>query len=282
MKKILVSVDYSTNARKAIRFAIQLASQTKAEVTFYHVANRIVPTSDATWDYTYYAQFQEEQEQQGQNYLVKLIKSVYTLKLPQGVKYTCVCQSGNNIADQIISYAQKNHIDFICAGARGTGIMAKLFGNVATHLITDSPIPVFIIPKNYRIKPLTDLCYASDMENPETEIKKVLELATSIQATVKVLHFDYEIGLHENQDKLTAIAQKYETKNIKFHYKKLDALYPLNEHLRKIIRLIKPSLVVLFTKQDRKWFDRLLLSSQSTELSFTSKVPLLIFRKTSQ
>jgi nucleotide-binding universal stress UspA family protein len=281
MKKILVSVDFSANARKAIRFAIQFATQTKAEVIFYHVANRIVPTSDATWDYTYYAQFQEEQEQQGLNYLVKLIKSVYNSKLPQGVKYTCVCQSGNDIAEQIISYAQKHNIDFICAGARGTGVMAKLFGNVATHLITHSPIPVFIIPKNYRIKPLSDLCYASDMENPEIEIKKVLQLATSMRAKVKVIHFDYEIRLKENREKLTAIAQQYENKEVKFLYKKLNAVYPLNDHIRKIIGLIKPSLLVLFTKQNRRWFDRLLLSSQSAELSFTTKVPLLIFRKTS-
>ncbi|RKS03604.1 universal stress protein [Flavobacterium sp. 102] len=279
MNKILVAVDFSANSRKTIRFAIQMASQSKAEIIFFHLVGLLAPTSDATWDYTYYIQFQEEELQRSKNHLVKLIKEVYNSKLPSGVKYTCVCQSGNDIADQIISYAQKHKIDFICTGARGTGVMAKLFGTVAQHLITDSPIPVFVIPKNYRLKPLTDLCYASDMENPEVEIKKVLALATSLRASVKVLHFDYEIGLHENQDKLTAIAQKYETKNIKFHYKKLDAIYPLQDHLKRAIALFKPSLVVLFTKQNRKWFDRLLLSSKSAEFSFTTKVPLLVYRK---
>ena len=280
MNKILVAVDFSANSRKTIRFAIQMASQSKAEIIFFHLVGLLAPTSDATWDYTYYSQFQEEELQRSKNHLVKLIKEVYNSKLPSGVKYTCVSQSGNDIADQIISYAQKHKIDFICTGARGTGVMAKLFGTVAQHLITDSPIPVFVIPKNYRLKPLTDLCYASDMENPEVEIKKVLALTNSLSAAVRVLHFDYEIGLHENQDKLTAIAQKYETKNIKFHYKKLDAIYPLQDHLKRAIALFKPSLVVLFTKQNRKWFDRLLLSSESAELSFTTKVPLLVYRKT--
>lgn len=282
MKKILVSIDFSANSIKAIRFAIQLASQTKAEVIFFHLVSIISPITDATWDYTYYAQFQEEEVLRGKNQLVKLIKSVYNHKLPAGVKYSCVCKSTNNIGDQIVSYAIEHGVDFICAGARGTGIMSKLFGTVTTHLITNSPIPVFVIPKNYRLKPLTDLCYASDMENPENEIKKVLELAKSMGTTVKVLHFDYEIGLKENQEKLSKIAQKYETKEIKFFYKKLDALYPLNDHLKKTIALFKPSLVVLFTKQNRKWYDRLLISSESTEFSFTTKVPLLVFRKTSK
>lgn len=280
MKKILVSIDFSTNSRKTIRFAIQLASQTKAEVIFFHLVSIISPITDVTWDYTYYAQFQDEEVQRSKNQLVKLIKSIYNDQLPAGVKYSCVCKSANDIGDQIVSYAIKNGVDFICVGARGTGIVAKLFGTVATHLITNSPIPVFVIPKNYRLKPLTDLCYASDMENPQKEIKKVLELARSMGTTVKVLHFDHEIGLEENQEKLKKIAQKYETKEIKFHYKKLNVLYPLNDHLRKTIALFKPSLVVLFTKQNRKWYERFLLSSESNQFSFTTKVPLLVFRKT--
>lgn len=282
MNKVLVTVDFSSISRKTIRFALQMASQTKAEILFYHLVNIIVPTSDSTWDYTYYAQFQDEEVQRSKNRLVKLIKEVYQSKLPSGIKYSCVCQSGNDVSDKIISYAKKHNVDFICVGARGTGVMAKLFGTVASHLITSSPIPVFVIPKNYRLKPITDICYASDMENPEIEIKKVLDLAASMGAKVKVLHFDYEIGLQENLEKLTAIAQKYETKDIKFHYKKLDALYPLHDHLRSVISVIKPSLVVLFTKQNRKWFDRLLLSSESTQLSFIAKVPLLVLRKTSR
>lgn len=280
MNKVLVTVDFSANSKKAIRFAIQFASQTNSEIIFYHVVSMIAPTADAVWDYTYYVQFQDEELQRRQKQLVRLIKEVYNYKLPKGVKYTCVCQLGNEISNEIITYTQKHRVDFICVGARGTGVMVKLFGTVATHLMTNSPIPVFVIPKNYRLKPLTDLCYASDMENTETEMKKVLELATSIRAKVKVLHFDYEIGLEENQEKLTKIAQKYETKEIKFHYKKLNAVYPLNDHLRKVIDLFKPSLVILFTKQDRKWYDRLLLSSESAELSFTAKVPLLVYRKT--
>jgi nucleotide-binding universal stress UspA family protein len=280
MKKILVPIDFSSNSKKALRFAIQLASQTNTEIIFFHLVNVITPTSDTIWDYAYYAQFQDEELQRKQNQLVKLIKVVYNDKLPSGVKYSCVCQLGNDIGDQIIAYAKKNKIDFICTGARGTGIVTKLFGTVATYLIVNSPIPVFVIPKNYRLKPLSDILYASDMKNPETEIKKVLELAASIRSTVKVLHFDYKIGLKLNQEKLNQIAQKYESKDIKFLYKKLDTINPLNDHLRKVIGLFKPSLVVLFTKQNRKWYDRLLLSSQSAELSFTAKVPLLVFRKT--
>ncbi len=279
MNKIVVATDFSANSRKTIRFAIQMAFQSKAEIIFFHMVPLLSPTSDTTWDYTYYAQFQDEELQRSKNRLEKLIKEVYNSKLPAGVRYTCVCKSGNDVGEQIIAFAKKQKADFIGVGARGNGVVAKLFGTVATHLITDSPIPLFIVPKNYRLKPLSDICYTSDMENPEVELKKVLDLAASLRTSVKVLHFDYEINLKEDQDKLNAIAQKYETKEIKFHYKKLNALYPLHDHLRKIISIFKPSLVVLFTKQNRRWLDRLLLSNESTQLSFSAKVPLLVYRK---
>lgn len=280
MNKILVAIDFSVNSKKTIRFAIQLAAQTKAEIIFYHMVNMITPVSDVAWNYAYYSQFQEEDIQLYKKQLEKLVKSVYTDKLPSRVKYLCDCEMGNNVGDQIISYAKKHNINFICVGARGTNTIAKLFGNVAMHLIFNSPIPVFVIPKNYRLKVLSDICYASDMENIEIEIKKVLELSKKIKAKIEVLHFDYEINLLKNHEKLISIAQKHETKGVKFQFEKMNALYPLNDNLSKVIRSIKTNLVVLFTKQNRKWFDRLFGESQSAELSFVTKTPLLIYRKT--
>lgn len=283
MKKILVTVDFSDNSRKTIRFAIQLASQYKAEIIFLNIVSllptTLAPTLDSAWDYTYYSLFQNDQVNQNKIQLVNLIKKLYDSKLPPGVKYTCECQLGNDVGDQILTYAKKSNVNFICVGASGTGIIEKLFGTVATYLITNSPIPVFVIPKNYRLKPLLDLCYASDMKNLESELKKVMELSKSIKATIKVLHLKYEIELIENQKKLKEKAQKYENKDIKFHYKKLDSLYPMNYNLTKGITQLKPSIVILFTKQNRKWIERILVSSESAELSFTAKTPLLVYRK---
>jgi len=47
----------------------------------------------------------------------------------------------------------------------------------------------------------------------------------------------------------------------------------------KSIRKFKPSIVVLFTKQNRDWFERLFLSSKSADISFDTKKPLLIIPK---
>ncbi len=54
---------------------------------------------------------------------------------------------------------------------------------------------------------------------------------------------------------------------------------PLSEHLKKEINKEKPDLIVLFTKPNRKWFDRLFPSSEAQEMAFNTKIPLLVFRK---
>lgn len=163
MKKILVPVDFSANSKKAIRFAIQFAAQSKSEIIFFHVVNIPEPPGDAIIGYAYVAGFEKNEIEHCQAYLDRLIKKVYSDLLPKGVKFTCVCQLGNNVPHEIIDYATKIKASFICTGARGNSIMARWFGTVATHLIVHSPIPVFVIPKNYRHKPLTGICYASDM-----------------------------------------------------------------------------------------------------------------------
>ena len=49
--------------------------------------------------------------------------------------------------------------------------------------------------------------------------------------------------------------------------------------MRKEIKKEKPSMVILFTKQNRNWYDRLFLSSESADMAFNAQVPLLVFRK---
>jgi hypothetical protein len=45
------------------------------------------------------------------------------------------------------------------------------------------------------------------------------------------------------------------------------------------IKKINPSMMIMFTEQNRNWFEKIFLSSKSAEYSFDAKVPLLVFNK---
>jgi nucleotide-binding universal stress UspA family protein len=277
MQKIVVGTDFSVNSKKAIRFAIQLASQTNAELLFYNVVFRV--TVPSAWGNLHYTPFDTLDIKKHNKKLEKFILEICENSSLPKVNYECVCEIGDDTANQIISYAKKTKADFICVSARGEGVLDKLFGTISAELITSSPIPVFVIPKNYRIRPITTICYASDVENIDKEIREIITLASSVKAKVKVLHYDYAVHLRGDEQKLSDLALKYETDNIMFHYRETNPVYPLNDQLRKDILLMKPSLVVLFTKQNHSWFNRLFAPTISTDMSFSAKTPMLVFRK---
>ncbi len=278
MSKIIVTTDFSKNSKKAIRFALQYASQTNSELIFYTVVGLTIPPANS-WDLIYYDQLQKAKLKRNQERLEKFIQSFFIDKAASDINYRCVSELGNSVGNLIVAFAEKNNADFICTSSAGKSNIGKLLGTVATFLISHAPMPVFIIPKSYRRKEIQSICYASDLTKFDAEIKKVLPIAKSLNSKLKVLHYDYATHFDRKSKKIISLGKKYAIEKSSFFHKKLNPLYPLYDHLRKDSLLSRSSLVILFTKQNRRWYDRLMTTSQSTDLSFTTKVPLLIFKK---
>ncbi len=281
MKKILVTTDFSPNSKKAIRFAMQMASQNNYKLIFYNVTS--VMKKPSIWDNIYYGNYERAEIRKNQEKLEKFVSRIHRETNLPTIDFECDCEVVNSplfsVGQQIMHYAIQENIDYICVSNRGFGTLDKLFGTIASELIVKSTTPVFVIPRNYRIKKFQSVCYTSDIESIDSEIRKVIELATPLKAKVKVLHYDYGPYLQIDKERLNNVARKYESEDIHFHYKKLNPKYTLNYHIRKDVMLIKPSLVVLFTKQNRNWFDRLFFRSNSKNMSFNTKVPILVYRK---
>jgi hypothetical protein len=64
------------------------------------------------------------------------------------------------------------------------------------------------------------------------------------------------------------------------YIKRSNATGGLTESLQKAIEKGKPSIVIMFTNQDRNLVQRIFASSKTQELSFELKTPLLVFAKT--
>ena len=146
-------------------------------------------------------------------------------------------------------------------------------------MITFCPIPIFIVPSNYKSKPITNVCFASDLDNFNIEIKKVLEFTTSIKAITNIVHFDYLVFLKEMKIKWGRLISKYQTDKVQFHLKELDSLFSLNNHIQKYMVNSKQTLLITFTKQNRNWFNRIFLTSKTNDMIFDAKMPLLVYRK---
>jgi hypothetical protein len=90
------------------------------------------------------------------------------------------------------------------------------------------------------------------------------------------------IEVDEFMNKLIKVAATYTTKGTYFHFKKMKIDLTISEHLQNDMTKHKPSLVVLFTKQNRSWIDRLFYRNNTKEVTFDAKTPLLVLKKKSR
>jgi nucleotide-binding universal stress UspA family protein len=276
MTTILVTTDFSTNSKSGIRFALQLASQMPCKLVFYHALELLTPTA---WRKEDAIKFVENAVQKVNKELDSFIKSIIKQTKIHPYDYKNVVDIGMGVDSMIVNYAKEIQADYICMSTRGAGILKKLIGTNASTLVNTSPIPVIIVPHNYRIKPIKKVGYASDFENIDKELKTVANFATALNVPVEVYHFYYELHKTDNKKAFEAIKTKYETEKVTLHVPKLQLADSLVKNLQHVVRNKKPTLLFMFTKHKDNWFERFFFESKTAEMTYDINIPLIAIRK---
>ena len=123
-KKILVGVDGSEHAERALKQAIEIAKRFSAEITVVNVFHS--PPSQET----------------SQDILSKAKKTLENT----GVKFKTALVLSVNTPKVITDMAEDEKFDLVVVGSRGIGaIHAFLIGSVCNKICYDSPISVLIV-----------------------------------------------------------------------------------------------------------------------------------------
>ena len=123
-KKILVGVDGSEHAERALKQAIEIAKRFSAEITVVNVYHS--PTGQKT----------------SQDILSKAKKTLENTR----VKFRIVSVLSVNTPKVIDDMAEDEKFDLVVVGSRGMGaIKAFLIGSVCNKICYDSPISVLIV-----------------------------------------------------------------------------------------------------------------------------------------
>ena len=276
MDKILVTTDFSSKSKAGLRFAIQLASQHKFELTFFHsyyIAN-LTSMSDAI-----FSDYEKIEADKIQKKLNRFVAAVYREVDVVSKNKKCVINSAVFGESNIREYAQENKFSFSCISTRGSGKLKKIFGTNTSSLISHSIVPVIAVPQNYRRSEIKSVIYASDLVNLENELKKVIEFTKPLKAKVEILHFNYPSEITTNKNAINELVKKNSKHNIKLHIENINLAKSLISNIEAVIKQSKPSMMIMFTQQNRSFFDKIFFSSNSANYSFKAKVPLLVFNK---
>ena len=124
MEKILVGVDGSEYAEKALKQAIDIAKRFSAEVTVVNVYH--VPT--------------------GQDVSQEILDKAKAISEDTGVKFKLVSVLSPNTPKIITDMAEDEKFDLVVVGSRGIGaIHAYLIGSVCNKICYDSPVSVLVV-----------------------------------------------------------------------------------------------------------------------------------------
>ena len=276
MDKILVTTDFSSNSKAGLRFAIQLATQHKYDLTFFHSYYIMKPTS---WNDETSAAYEKVEANKIQKKLNQFVESVYKKIGISSKNNKCIIKSSVYTDSNIKEYAQENKFNFICISTRGAGTIRKIFGTNTSNLINHSTIPVLAIPHNYRVSKITSILYSSDLVNLERELKNVVAFAKPLRAKVELLHFTSPLETIIDSKIIQNAVKKLSKYDITLNIKNTDFIETLLANIKAAIKKTKPSMMIMFTQQNRSFFEKIFLSSKSAEYSFNAKVPLLVLNK---
>ncbi len=276
MKKILVTTDLSHSSKVAVRFAIQLASQIGYELTFLYVNTSFIidPFSAVT-----FVGLPEPDNKKQEQALIKFVHTLYRQTNKQPGKTTYIAENKLDVSEAILNCAKRIKADYICMSTRGGGLVNKLLGSHTTRILHDSPIPLLVVPRYYRIKKISTILYPSDLEKIETELPLIKNFASSFDASIAVYHYDYFTQEEEVHKKLNKIEHKFKSDKVSFHFKKLDPEVSLLRHLQIDIMTIKPSIITMFAKENRNWLEQLFQPLKTSEKGFNTRTPMLVFKK---
>jgi len=276
MKKILVTTDLSYRSKPAVRFAIQLASQTGDELTFLYVNTTFIIDP---WSAVTFAGLPEPDTRKQEQVLTKFIHSLYRQTKIQRGKINYRVENKLDVNEAILNCVKTIKADYICMSTRGGGLVNKMLGSHTNRILHDSPVPILVVPRHYRIKKLTNVLYPSDLENIQNELPLVKKFTALFDASIAVYHYDYFKDEEEINKKFNKIEHKFKSDKVSFYFKKLNPEVSLLRHLQIDIIKTKPSMITMFAKENRSWFEQFIEPLKTSEKGFNTTTPMLIFKK---
>ncbi|HEV2355855.1 MAG TPA: universal stress protein [Puia sp.] len=274
---ILVPTDLSPASRAGMRFAIQWTRQQDARLVFVHVLRLLRMSS---WSDKQYEAFAATERAMYSRRLERIAAEVCRYMQIGKKTYTTEVVEGMSADIALLEFSrQRGEIDLICMTTGGAGKFKKLLGTHTGNLILRSEIPVIAVPAGYRAKRITRILYATDLAGYDDELARILKLTRPLRAEVIVVHFPQPGEPILDPTFVNKVWEKEYGYPLQLRYQTGDPALSLAENLQEAIGKLKPSLVVMFTDQQRTHFQRVFYPSQAERLSFQVKVPLLVMGK---
>jgi len=147
VKKILAPTDFSELSKRGIRYALEMARDTSAEVIVYHVIDLGDERPEIHGPYGPYHDMREDHRRVLDKFLSDAFADCIDL-----VEVRQVVEFGRSYKN-IVELAEQENVDVIVMATHGrTGLEHMILGSVTEKVVARSARPVMVIPAVERAK----------------------------------------------------------------------------------------------------------------------------------
>ncbi|NOQ76111.1 MAG: hypothetical protein GQ574_29180 [Crocinitomix sp.] len=270
MKKIVLMTDFSENARKAIKYGINLFGDSVEYLLVHSYTVRKATGSFADIG----ALIRQDALNDFENE-IHFIKNEFS-HFPD-LKISTICKEGDPV-DVINNLDNSLGIDLIVMGTKGASGLSKIFiGSVTASLIRKTKYPVLSVPEEAVFKSIDKIVFAADLAlNRNAVLTYPLKsIARKNNSEVLLLHILNEGELAKGFDnyKLNKLEMSADLEGIK----KTMNFVETNNKTEGIVQFCIKNNADLLTviARHNTFFDKLFHKSVSQELAYSLKMPLL-------
>ncbi|WP_248723935.1 universal stress protein [Seonamhaeicola sp. ML3] len=267
MENILIPTDFSTNAWNAVEYAVNFFKKSSCNFYILHVCSASGIENGIQDD------LKETCEKRMQELLSKINQ-----ELPKFPKHRFFSIVDNGyIVNSVRTQVDKNHIDFIVMGTKGTSDLKKIpIGSNASSIITKVQCTTVIVPENAKYSDLKEIAFPTDFLSRYSS--KTLESITSIvekhKASARVLHIKNEnTTLNEDQQRNKELLDDYLGANThSFHFL---ANNQVENQVQDFVENKRINLITMFAK-NLSYFEKILFHPKMPELKYYTDIPFLV------
>ncbi|WP_299431272.1 universal stress protein [uncultured Aquimarina sp.] len=279
MKKILLPTDFSENSWNAIDYATELFKNEACTFYLLNVYNKIIYESVHLSDISSERNIENTVKANVVNNLEHLKTSLLYTSLNQKHQFETIAALGSLI-DVTENIVKSEKIDLIVMGTKGaTGTKEVFMGSNTVRIINAiKKCPVLAIPDGFTfINTPKEITFATDFTHfySKEELQPLLDLATSFNAAIRIVHVQQEEGtLTEEQKFNLGMLQKY-FKGITYYQHTLTKSDSVSKSLKIFTEKLDIYLLAMLN-YSHSFIDKLTREPVIKTIAFHTQIPLLI------
>jgi nucleotide-binding universal stress UspA family protein len=201
----------------------------------------------------------------------------------ESLNFSEAAVKGTNVSHEILRFVRDINVCMLVMGSCETGNLKEFFkGNTTTEMLTISPFPLLIVPKDFVFKKLEKIIYSSDLQlNDIYNISELVKIVNPLNTKIIIIHVSKEDNLINKN--LLEWFKKSLSEKINYPNIEIETIFSedIFENLKVSIDESEADMVAMMERKHKPEINYLLHRDLVKRMQSSLKVPLLSFNKNS-